>query len=152
MATTFEAESPVGDGRAVRSKISLACDTCRRRKYIASQKCDLSQVPELRSVGNLTSLSLVGPDATAGDRLAHIAPMPSWTVFTGRRRALQKSKPIRSFRSFEMIAATRLSFCKSCKWKLWQDLSQHHTTQSEKRARLNGIGIAQLTSTAATLL
>jgi hypothetical protein len=48
MATTFEAESPVGDGRAVRSKISLACDTCRRRKYIAS-KCD--HAPELRRVG-----------------------------------------------------------------------------------------------------
>jgi hypothetical protein len=92
MATSFEAESPVGDGRAVRSKISLACDTCRRRKYISLSPCD--QPPELRRVGNLTSL--VGPDVTAGDRLAPIAPMPSWTVFTGRRRARQKSELIHS--------------------------------------------------------
>jgi hypothetical protein len=49
MATSFEAESPVGDGRAVRSKISLACDTCRRRKYISLSPCD--QPPELRRVG-----------------------------------------------------------------------------------------------------
>lgn len=100
MATSFEAESPVGDGRAVRSKISLACDTCRRRKYI-SLPCD--QAPELYRVGNLTSL--VGPDVTAGGRLAPIAPMPSWTVFTGRRRARQKSELIRSLVVFP------LSYC-----------------------------------------
>lgn len=58
MATTFEAESPVGDGRAVRSKISLACDTCRRRKYIASQKLP-SQVPELRRCRYISDIFLV---------------------------------------------------------------------------------------------
>lgn len=63
-------------GGGVRSKIALACDTCRRRKSVT--------LPDERQIH--ADGYNVGRDVMASARRARIALMPSLTVYTGRRR------------------------------------------------------------------
>lgn len=68
-------------GGGVRSKIALACDTCRRRKSVP--------LPDERHAH--ADGRHVGRDAMASAQRARIAPMPSSTVYTGQRRPSRRS-------------------------------------------------------------
>jgi len=73
----------------VRSKIALACDTCRRRKLVPPlliSPCLCRTFMFAYADGHGT-----GRDVMASARRARTAPMPSSTAYTGRQRPLQTS-------------------------------------------------------------